>query len=313
MFFKELAASISVLVSLIAVPALVAGYHERVVLGGYEDGVEVYTLTAIAKNGKWTLETVNSGNYWRKDFAGAVLYLEEGRNVVLRLQSADVHHRFYVPELGIGPIEIEPGHTETTLIEAPRAGKYRYYCTAICGDCHFYMQGWIIVTAKGEVPEDPDSDGCAHEVAEPQGNDPLSRGAYLYGTLGCTSCHGIGGRGGVTNPNYIKATIPAHNTLAEKFFLEDQEDTQDFIEYLVARARGEEAEEPDLPRARIVMSQYQAAKDLILHGKECAKLDSNGPEPPLQMPRWSVLLTEDDVDSIIAHLLTLYPWDDEEE
>ena len=72
------------------------------------------------------------------------------------------------------------------------------------------------------------------------------------------------------------------------------------------------SEPPDVPRFILVLTQYNAAKALILKGKSCAKRDKAGPEPPLQMPSWRELLTDKDVDSIIAYLLTLYTWDEEE-
>ena len=63
----------------------------------------------------------------------------------------------------------------------------------------------------------------------------------------------------------------------------------------------------------MVLTQYNAARDLITRGKYCAKGDKTGPEPPLQMPSWREVLTDHDVDSIIAYLLTLYPWEEDED
>ena len=102
--------------------------------------------------------------------------------------------------------------------------------------------------------------------------------------------------------------------MAEKFHLEEQEDAEAFIELLLSRADLTKLkEQPDIPRFQLVLTQYQAAKDLIVNGKHCVKLDPKGMEPPLQMPAWKYFLSEYDIDSIIAYILTLYPWEEEEE
>lgn len=314
MRLKEIFATLSVLVAFVGVPLFVGRYQQDHVLAEYIPKARVVTLTGVAKEGVWTTEQVDGHTYWRKTFAPATLYLEEGEDVVLRLQSADVHHRFYVPGLNVGPIEVEPGHTEVVRFQARSAGTYRYYCTSICGDPHFYMSGWIVVIPKGEPPTIPESVVHRPDLGEPPPQEDMIRwGRYLYQKMGCTTCHGLEGRGGIENFNYVRSTIPAHNTLAEKFFLEEKEDADAFVDLLLERADLDSLEEPsDIPRFQLVLAQYRAAKELIRKGKESAKLDPAGPEPPLQMPAWQGKLTDRDMDAIIASLITLYPWEEEE-
>ena len=315
MKFKETFATLSVVISIVALPLVISWYHNSCVLGAYPEGVKVITLSGMSEGGVWTLDRVNGTNYWWKKFEPGTIFLDEGDKVVLRLESTDVHHRFYCPELNIEPIEVEPGHVVTTEFAAEKAGVYRYYCTSMCGECHFYMQGWIVVTAEGQPPVEPeDVTVCKHEYEKPSEDDMVAWGRYLYYSNGCITCHGDQGIGGVENTNYVKEEIPAHNTLADKLWLKEKEHADIFVEMLKARVNFEDLEEqPDIRLFNLVLQQYYAARDLIKNGKHCAKADIDGPEPPRQMVSWGAILTDRDIDSIIAYLITLYEWDEEEE
>ncbi len=326
MRFKEILATLSVVVSLVAIPVSIGWYHNNYVLGAYPETDKVITLWAVAKDGAWTLDKVDGTNYWWKDFKPATIYLEEGDKVVLRFESTDVHHRFYCPELNIGPMEVEPGHVMTTEFKAKKAGTYRYYCTSMCGELHFYMQGLIVVTSKGQSPQQPEQDVTVRQphYDKPSEDDMVAWGRYLYQKNGCITCHGDEGEGGIENPNYakegdiddpsyVKGSVPAHNTIAESFFLEEKEDAETFVEWLIDKQKEPNIPPPDIPRSYIVLKKYEDAIALIHEGKNCAKADPNGPEPPLQMPSWEALLTDRDIDAIIAYIITLYEWEEEEE
>ena len=244
--------------------------------------------------------------------------VNKGELVTLRLMSADVHHRFYAPELGIGPIDVEPGHTESVQFRPDKTGVFKYFCTSICGECHFYMTGWIVVTEKGQsgpsIDEIEQDMYCHDDLDQPVQEDMIVWGQYLYKKNACITCHGENAQGGVKNFNYSKATIPGHANLAENFNLEEPEDAEAFIELLKKRTDLEQAEsETDIPQFRLVLTKYNAAKELIRKGKHGGKLDKNALAPPLNMPSWQEILSDRDIDSIIAYLLSIYPWEDEQE
>jgi len=160
----------------------------------------VIDVTGFAGRGTWTLETVNGLNYWWKAFEPATIYLEVGDTAVLRFHSADVMHQFYAPGLNIGPVSVEPGHVSEIQFKAEKAGVFKYYCTSMCGGCHFYMQGWIVITKRGETPPTPDPivcPLCLPDFGGPPKGDPILLGEYLYQSMGCITCHGVEGRGGV--------------------------------------------------------------------------------------------------------------------
>ena len=296
---------------LAAVPALVY-FHQNVRRTG--SGTEkVFTITGFAGSGVWTLETVNGLNYWWKSFEPATIHIRLGDAVVFRFRSADVFHQFYVPELGIGPVNVDPGCVREIRFRAEKAGMFHYYCTSQCGGCHFYMQGWIVVTPPGEKPAEPRPITCRlclPAFESPPESDPLALGEYLYRSMGCITCHGPEGRGGVANFNYLRKTVPAHNRTAAKIFLTDAEDREAFLQLI---RNGDDPadppEPPDISRYRLVMSRFNAAVALIRDGKNAARLNPNGPAPPLQMPAWKHKLSRRQIHAIMAHFISLFPDD----
>ena len=313
---SEIIATISVLASFVFIPVGIVKYHRDYVLAGGEGITKVISLTGVAKDGVWTLDDVNAHNYWRKTFSRATLYLNEGDHIKLRINSADAHHRFYAPALNIGPVDVETGHTKEVSFRVGVApGKYRYYCTSICGDCHFTMQGWIVVLAKGVEPDGLPPIECFHnlKLKKPPKDDMIAWGGYLYKKLGCETCHGIDGTGKVENFNYVKKSIPDQVTLASRLFLHEEEDAEEFIGLITSGADLDKAKETtEIPKYPLILVQYKAAKEMMSKGKVTAKLDPKGPQPPLSMPSWKEKLSDKDMDAVLAYLLSLYPWEEEE-
>ena len=309
---KEKLAVISVLLVLAAVPLAVLYYQQIHRPSLYSE--RVITITGVGNRGVWTLKTANGLNYWWKSFEPATIHLALGETVVLRFVSADVFHQFYTPALGIGPVDVEPGYVKEVRYQATRAGVFQYYCTSMCGGCHFYMQGWIVVTPPGEKPAKPRPIACSlclPAFVKTSEADALALGEFLYQSMGCITCHGPGGRGGVANYNYIKKTVPNHDSTAAKLFLTDEDDRDEFLGLIRARADlANPAGPPDITRYRLVMSRFKAAVELIENGKNAARLDLNGPEPPLQMPAWKHKLDRAQIHAIMGYFISLFPEED---
>jgi heme/copper-type cytochrome/quinol oxidase subunit 2 len=143
----ELVAGLLVLATLIGLPLGIAHYQRALLTRPDVRGVE---LTAVRRDGVWTEEPVQGWNYWRRTFRPATITLREGEEVVLRLTSADVTHGFSAPELGVGPVDVEPGHVVEVRLKGIRSGKFLYFCRVICGDRHFFMHGDIRVVGRDE-------------------------------------------------------------------------------------------------------------------------------------------------------------------
>lgn len=313
---KEKLAALASVAAVMAAPALLAWYAHVVRPAAYPREVHVLDLTGFAQQGLWTLDRVHNLNYWWKDFDPATLHFRLNEEVVLRLHSADVVHQFYVPALALGPVNVEPGHVSHLRFAADEEGVFQYYCTSLCGDCHFYMTGWIVVTPAGKTPVEPDPITCPLCVPEPEppeDTDVVALGDYLYHRMACTACHGPEGRGGVSNYNYINGEIPSHMTMAAKIFLRSPEDAKTLLDWL-GRGRITAAgdDTPEIAGFPIVRARLEAAIHLIQAGKNAAKADLEGPEPPLQMPSWQNKITAREADALMGYLVSLFPWDDEQ-
>lgn len=122
------------------------------------------------------------------------LHLPAGRPVHLGLQSDDVIHSFWVPELG-GKRDLVPGRVNRLVVTPSRVGTYRGVCAEFCGLQHAKMALHVRVVA----PEDFDR-WLARQAAPsavPSSADAL-RGRQLFVDRGCSTCHAV--RGWVDGP-----------------------------------------------------------------------------------------------------------------
>lgn len=168
----------------------------------------------------------------------------------------------------------------------------------------------LTVYLKGLCKSGVPASYLAERVQARQPED--AHGKELYNKY-CVACHGEDGRGGVENRNYAKGTIPALNSMAEKMFLEYEEDAEYVADLL---SNGEDILNMSPPldvdgRGR-VLAQYRAISDVIKNGNPAGKADPGGPDPLLHMPSWISGFSRTDIDGIIAYLLMQYPWDDAE-
>lgn len=77
-------------------------------------------------------------------FEPAQIILKKGEPVVLKLNSADVVHGFYLKPLKIDEI-IEPGKTTEVKVTPQVAGTFTTICDHFCGANHGNMKMTIVV------------------------------------------------------------------------------------------------------------------------------------------------------------------------
>lgn len=109
--------------------------------------------------------------------------------VEFELQSEDVIHSFWIPSLG-GKIDAFPGRRTRLALEPTRTGVLRGVCAEFCGTSHAFMSFYV------EVMERDAFDAWLARQAAPAAvpADPLAaRGATLFLSNGCGSCHTVRG------------------------------------------------------------------------------------------------------------------------
>ena len=117
------------------------------------------------------------------------VHLPAGKTLLARLESIDVIHDFWVPELG-RKIDLIPGHPNYMWIVAAEPGVYLGACAEFCGAQHANMRIRVIaqteeefsawLTEQAKIPETP-STGIAAE------------GAKIFQEVACMNCHTIAG------------------------------------------------------------------------------------------------------------------------
>jgi cytochrome c oxidase subunit 2 len=77
------------------------------------------------------------------------LVLPADQNVTFRLETTDVIHAIYIPQLGVKQ-DIFPGRTMTARTHATEPGEYRLYCAEMCGAGHSKMNATVVVKNQSD-------------------------------------------------------------------------------------------------------------------------------------------------------------------
>jgi cytochrome c oxidase subunit 2 len=98
------------------------------------------------------------------------LVVPEHTTIVLKIQSTDVIHSWWVPSLG-GKVDAVPGYTTYTWFKAPHPALYHGQCAQLCGRNHDAMYALVHV-----VPPDQYKAWIAHQTqAINQANDQVTQ------------------------------------------------------------------------------------------------------------------------------------------
>jgi cytochrome c oxidase subunit II len=115
----------------------------------------------------------------------------ERRPTALKLESADVIHSFWVPQLA-GKTDVIPNRANTMWVEPYATGTYLGNCAEYCGTQHAKMMLRVVV----ETPEEFARWIAAQKAAVV--NDPAVRaGRDLFLKTACINCHRVDGTAAV--------------------------------------------------------------------------------------------------------------------
>ena len=115
------------------------------------------------------------------------LHLPAGRATFLTLQSADVIHSFWVPQLA-GKTDVIPNHENQMWVEPERPGLFVGQCAEFCGMQHANMLLRVV------VHEEQDFQRWARAQAQDAAALPaVAEGREVFLRTACINCHTVRG------------------------------------------------------------------------------------------------------------------------
>jgi len=117
------------------------------------------------------------------------LHIPVGRQIDVRLTSADVIHSFWFPRLG-GKRDVIPGHENQIWFTADSAGVYLGQCAEFCGLSHALMKMQLVA----ESPDDFEA-WVERQRADAVVTDSaaFADGSQAFMQGGCIACHTVRG------------------------------------------------------------------------------------------------------------------------
>jgi cytochrome c oxidase subunit 2 len=117
------------------------------------------------------------------------LHLPLGKPVKIELNSPDVIHSFWIPNL-MAKHDVVPGYPYAVFLQADRAGDFIGQCAEFCGHQHAHMR----FTVKTEPKDNFEKWLTAQRATPPPPQTPSQRrGQQVFLGASCAMCHTIGG------------------------------------------------------------------------------------------------------------------------
>jgi cytochrome c oxidase subunit 2 len=161
-------------------------------------GYNIYTLAAVENPGvkpKVQIEVVGRRWWWEVKYpedgvtTANEIHIPVGVPVEIKLQTADVIHSFWVPELH-GKMDLIPTRINKIVIQADKAGVYRGECAEFCGLQHAHMG--LMVVAQNQADYDTWVNAQQQPAATPTDQTAL-QGQQVFISAGCVFCHTVRG------------------------------------------------------------------------------------------------------------------------
>jgi cytochrome c oxidase subunit 2 len=124
--------------------------------------------------------------------------IPEGANVVFNLQSNNVIHSFWVPQLS-GKLDVMPGHRNQLQFTANTVGEYFGECAEFCGAAHAWMRFKVLVVPEGEFDAWVEAWRTPPSYdADPDDEAGVAQVPPAFGV--CLACHQINGTNATIAP-----------------------------------------------------------------------------------------------------------------
>jgi cytochrome c oxidase subunit II len=150
---------------------------------------EVLTIQVNGHQFWWEVEYRDPERPYRRFLTANEIHIPAGQPVKFLLQTRDVIHSFWIPNLH-GKIDMIPPRTNTLVLQADEPGVYRGQCAEFCGIQHAKMAFLVIALPPDEFAAWWDGRLREHE---PPTDPVLARGHHVFMSNGCANCHAISG------------------------------------------------------------------------------------------------------------------------
>ncbi len=136
--------------------------------------------------------------WWEAQYpaSGAVtaneIHIPAGKPLSVRLDSKDVLHEFWVPELARKMTTV-PGQPNHIWLQADKPGVYIGTCSEFCGTQHAWMRILVIADEPSKFEE---WQRAQLRPGRAVTNDAAAKGLRLFQTSTCINCHAIRGVAG---------------------------------------------------------------------------------------------------------------------
>ena len=178
-----------------AVPAILViaiGVVSAVALSRNADaGENPLTIKVYAAQFAWYFEYPDAGGARSNE-----LVMPVDRGIEFEMQSKDVIHSFWIPEMGQKQ-DLVPGVTTTIVVTPTRTGSFALVCTELCGLGHATMRAPVKVVDAAAFDtflaglEDGGGGGAGGGTGggSSGGSGEASDGAAVFADAGCGGCH----------------------------------------------------------------------------------------------------------------------------
>ncbi|HYE20206.1 MAG TPA: cytochrome c oxidase subunit II [Tepidisphaeraceae bacterium] len=137
----------------------------------------------------WEVNYPNEREPYKGVLTANEIHIPVGRTVEFSLDSVDVIHSFWIPNLH-GKKDMIPGHPTTLRLKADRPGLYYGQCAEFCGHQHAKMRLTVVVESQAEFDK-------WMEAQNRPAPTPIyasqKRGLEVFLTSSCVMCHQIDG------------------------------------------------------------------------------------------------------------------------
>jgi cytochrome c oxidase subunit 2 len=113
------------------------------------------------------------------------LHIPANTRLLAQVESADVIHDFWVPQL-VRKIDAIPGKTNHIWLEPSRTGEYHGTCAEFCGAQHAWMR--ILIISESQADFDAWEKQQLQSPSIPAGSE-AANGAQVFRELPCINCH----------------------------------------------------------------------------------------------------------------------------